>query len=169
MGRALSERSVRVMTGLIAIVFLVSTGVFAIKAATGSLDSVYHLQASFTSAGQGLQRDSDVKIRGVNVGRVTKVKLVQGKAVVTLEIKSGERIPTAASATIRPKTLFGEKFVDVDPGKQEATGPYLKGGERIRHTLGGFELEEVLAEAYPILKAVDPAELATVLDTLAQG
>src|SRR5207244_9525100 len=89
--------------------------------------------------------------------------------VATMEIKSGERIPTDASATIRPKTLFGEKFVDVDPGKQEATGPYLKGGDRIRHTLGGFELEEVLAEAYPILKAVDPAELATVLDTLAAG
>src|SRR5436305_1868955 len=128
MRRGVSERTVRVMTGLIAIVFLAASGVFGIKAATGSLASVYHLQAGFSAAGQGLQRDSDVKIRGVNVGRVTKVKLVNGRAQVTLEIKGGEKVPKEASATIRPKTLFGEKFVDIEPAEEQASVPILYHG-----------------------------------------
>ena len=165
----LSERATRIMTGLITVTFLGAAVVFGVKAATGSLDAVYHVKGTFTAAGQGLIRDSDVKIRGVNVGRVTKVRLRNGRAVVTMEIHRGEKIPTDAKATIRPKTLFGEKFVDIDPGEKEAHGPYLANNDTIKHTLGGFELERVLAEAYPILKAVDPAELAVVLDTLAGG
>jgi len=155
------------MTGLITLVFLAGGGIFAVRAATGGLAPVYHVQAKFSAAGQGLIRDSDVKINGVNVGRVTKVKLDHGRALVTLEIHKGDRIPRDAQATIRPKTLFGEKFVDIDPGEEETTGPFLADGDRITHTLGGFELERVLAETYPILKAVAPAELAVIVDTLA--
>jgi len=57
------------MTGLITLVFLAGGGIFAVRAATGGLAPVYHVQARFSAAGQGLIRDSDVKINGVNVGR----------------------------------------------------------------------------------------------------
>ncbi|MES4792137.1 MAG: hypothetical protein C4321_03400, partial [Chloroflexota bacterium] len=163
----MTERTVRIMTALVATTFGVAAVVLGVKVATGTLRPVYHLRATFSAAGQGLIRDSDVKIHGVNIGRVTRVRLVGGRAEVTLEIRKGERIPVDASATIRPKTLFGEKFVDIDPGPRETTGPFLGDNGRIRHTLGGFELERVLSEAFPILKAIDPAELAVVLDTLA--
>ena len=166
MGR-LTERTVRIMTGLVTLVFLAAGGTFAVRAATGGLRPVYHIDGLFSAAGQGLIRDSDVKINGVNIGRVTKVKLHEGRALVTMEIREGQRIPVEAQATIRPKTLFGEKFVDIDPGEHETTGPFLADGERLRNTLGGFELERVLADTYPILQAIDPAELAVVLDTLA--
>jgi ABC-type transporter Mla subunit MlaD len=36
-------------------------------------------------------------------------------------------------------------------------------------TAGGFELEQVLSEAYPILRAVDPQELFTIVHTLAEA
>ena len=165
----LSERGVRIMTGLIALVFLVATGTFAVKAATGSLRPVYHLTATFSSAGQGLIRDSDVKIHGVPIGRVTKVHLVEGRARVTMEIHDDQRIPVGSKATIRPKTLFGEKFIDIDPGDKERSGPFLSNGDEVKDTLGGFELERVLADAFPILKAIDPAELTVIIDTLAGG
>jgi phospholipid/cholesterol/gamma-HCH transport system substrate-binding protein len=164
-----SERTVRVMTGLVAIVFGAGAVTFGVKVAGGALRPVYHLHATFSAAGQGLARDSDVKVHGVNIGRVTKVALARGRAEVTMEIRRGERIPVDARATIRPKTLFGEKFVDIDPGPREVSGPFLPAGGRITRTLAGFELERVLADAYPILQAVDPAELAVILDTLAEG
>ncbi|MDX6232476.1 MAG: phospholipid/cholesterol/gamma-HCH transport system substrate-binding protein, partial [Nocardioidaceae bacterium] len=135
----------------------------------GSLRDVYHLDASFASAGQGLITQSDVKVHGVNIGRVNGVKLREGRALVRLEIDSDEKIPVDAKATIRPKTLFGEKFVDIAPGDQEASGPYLSGGDEIEHTLGGFELEKVLTDAYPLLQALDPAELVVVVDELAKS
>jgi phospholipid/cholesterol/gamma-HCH transport system substrate-binding protein len=86
-----------------------------------------------------------------------------------MKIEKREKVPVDAAATIRPKTLFGEKFVDIDPGPNEGHGPFLKNGDVIRKTVGGFELERVLNDLYPILKAIRPEELTVVLDTLAQG
>src|SRR5207302_6129529 len=61
------------------------------------------------------------------------------------------------------------KFVDIEPGPDETHGPFLRNHGVISRTVGGSELERVLASLYPILKAINPDELAVVLDTLAQG
>lgn len=165
----MNERRFRIAAGLIAMLFLTSSTYFGVKVAVGALKPRYQLEASFTSAGQGLQSESDVKIHGVDVGRVKKVRLRDGKALVRLDIDKDERIPVGATATIRPKTLFGEKFVDIDPGPNEAGGPFLGDEDVIDKTVGGFELEKVLSRLYPVLQAVQPEELAVILDTLAEG
>jgi phospholipid/cholesterol/gamma-HCH transport system substrate-binding protein len=166
---AVTLRRQHVLTGAIALVLLASSITIGVKGAFGAFDGGYELTGSFDAAGQGLLPGSDVKVRGVNIGEVRSIRLVDGAALVTLRIKDGERVPEEASAVIRPKTLFGEKFVDVDPGPAEESGPFLADGDEIANTLGGFELETVLSDIYPILKAIDPAELTTVLGELADG
>ena len=165
----LTDRRRHMLTGAIAIVVLVAAMTVGIKGAFGAFKGGYELVGRFDSAGQGLLPGSDIKIRGVNVGEVKSIALVDGEARVKLRLHPGERIPTGVTATIRPKTLFGEKFIDLDPGDHEADGPFLADGEEIEHTVGGFELEQVLGDLYPLLKAIDPAELATVMGELADG
>lgn len=165
----MSERRLRIGAGLTALLFLAASSVLGVKVATGALKPRYQVEATFDTAGQGLQRDSDVKVHGVNIGRVQKVTLHEGRALVRMDIDKDERIPRAASATIRPKTLFGEKFVDIDPGAGETTGPFVADEGTIEKTIGGFELEKVLNRLYPILQAVEPEKLAVILDTLAEG
>lgn len=165
----MSERAVRIMTGLVALTLFGSLTVFGVYLGAGKLSPKYHLHGKFSAAGQGLQNGSDVKIHGINVGQVTTVHLVDGEAQVNMALHDGEKVPTDASATIRPKTLFGEKFVDIDPGPHEASGPFLKNNGFIKQTTGGFELEQVLTDAYPILKAIRPEDVTTLLDTLAQS
>jgi phospholipid/cholesterol/gamma-HCH transport system substrate-binding protein len=165
----ISQRQQHILTGAIAIVLAVALMTVGIKGAFGAFKGGYELVGSFDAAGQGLLPGSDVKIRGVNVGEVKGIRLVDGRAEVTLRMDSSEEIPVDATATIRPKTLFGEKFVDIEPGPNEERGPYLEDGEEIRDTLGGFELEAVLTDLYPVLQAVDPADLTTVLAELAEG
>ena len=157
------------MTGLIALTLFGSLTVFGVYLGAGKLSPKYYLHARFTAAGQGLENGSDVKIHGINVGQVTTVHLVNGEAQVNMFLHSGQKVPTNASATIRPKTLFGEKFVDIDPGPNEATGPFLKNNGSIAQTTGGFELEQVLSDLYPILQAVRPEDITTLLDTLANA
>jgi phospholipid/cholesterol/gamma-HCH transport system substrate-binding protein len=164
-----SERIVRIMTGLISLVFFGAATVLGVYLGAGKFSPKYHLRARFTAAGQGLQTGSDVKVHGVNVGQVTTVHLVQGEAEVHMALHQGQKVPAASTATIRPKTLFGEKFVDIDPGANEANGPFLKNNGVIKKTVGGFELEQVLTDAYPILRAVQPDELTTLLDSLANA
>src|SRR5438105_5602165 len=157
------------MTGLVALTLFASLTVFGVYLGSGKLSPKYRLRARFTTAGQGLQNGSDVKIHGINVGLVTTVHLVNGEAEVHMALHQGENVPTNSSATIRPKTLFGEKFVDIDPGPNEAKGPFLKNNGYIKQTTGGFELEQVLTDLYPILQAVRPEDITTLLDTLAQA
>ena len=165
----MSDRAFRIITGLVAVLLALAAVFFGIKASSGALAPKYRVVADFSDAGQGLQEKSDVKIHGVNVGKVKSVRLVQGQAEVSMDIESDQKVPTASKATIRPKTLFGEKFVDIDPGAAETSGPFLADHGRIKDTVGGFELERVLADAYPILKAIKPEDLLVVLDTLAQA
>lgn len=165
-----SERSYRIAVGLVTLLLLASLVVVAVKIRVGGDPrSFYQLNASFTAAGQGLLPGSDVKVRGVDVGRVRNIRLRDGRALVRLDIRKSQKVPQSASATIRPKTLFGEKFVDVDPGSGDGTGPYLGDEGVVTETVGGFELERVLADLYPVLKAVKPQDLTVVLDSLAQA
>jgi phospholipid/cholesterol/gamma-HCH transport system substrate-binding protein len=165
----MNDRTVRIMTGLITIVFSAGLIVFGVLVGSGKLAAKYRLSGTFSAAGQGLLPGSDVKVHGINIGQVTGVRLVDGRARVGMKIETEEKVPVDSSATIRPKTLFGEKFVDIDPGPNEARGPFLKNGGVIRKTVGGFELEKVLSDLYPVLRAVRPEELTVLLDTLAQG
>jgi phospholipid/cholesterol/gamma-HCH transport system substrate-binding protein len=59
-----------------------------------------------------------VRVAGVEVGRISDVKLEDGKAVVGLEIKPGYKslIREDATALLRPKTALKDMFVEVDPG-----------------------------------------------------
>lgn len=154
------------LAGIITVVILTGSVYVGVRAANGAFDPVYEVSASFDAAGQGLLPESDVKIHGVNIGEVTAVELVDGRALVKMRINDDERIPVESTATIRPKTLFGEKFVDIDPGEAETSGPFLDDGGRIANTVGGFELERILADLYPVLQAVDGDELATILSEL---
>jgi phospholipid/cholesterol/gamma-HCH transport system substrate-binding protein len=164
-----SERMRQAITGLVGITVAVSLATIGVQYSFGYYDDDYRLNGSFAAAGQGLQSGSDIKIRGVNIGKVAGVELRDGRAWVSMDIDGGEEVPRSAEAIVRPKTLFGEKFIDIVPGEGEASGPFYEPGEQIEKTLGGFELERVLADLYPILKAVDPAELVVVLGELADA
>jgi phospholipid/cholesterol/gamma-HCH transport system substrate-binding protein len=168
----LTPRRQNALTGLIAVTLIAGLVTLGVKFSFGAFSDGYRLTGSFAAAGQGLTKNSDVKERGVNIGHVTGIKLVRGRALITMFIDAGQKVPKSAQAVIRPKTLFGEKFVDIVPGKLEASkraSDFYRDGDRIDKTLGGIELEKVLAEAYPILKAINPDELATVINTLADA
>jgi phospholipid/cholesterol/gamma-HCH transport system substrate-binding protein len=166
-----ADRSVRVLTGLVAIVLFTGIAYFGVKWSNGDLRSVYYINASFDTAGQGLEAKSDVKIHGVTIGQVRKVTLRGDRALVRLEIKSGQRVPAQSRAVVQPKTLFGEKFVNIIPAgaTEESQGPFVPHGGTITNTVGGFELGDVLAAAYPLLKDLHPEDLTVTLDTLAQA
>jgi phospholipid/cholesterol/gamma-HCH transport system substrate-binding protein len=92
----------------------------------------YKLHATFRSA-NSLQPKSPVRIAGVDVGKVTKVKPLKlddgtGAATVTMEIeKKGLPIHKDAELKVRPRIfLEGNFFVDLQPGTPES--PTIKDG-----------------------------------------
>jgi phospholipid/cholesterol/gamma-HCH transport system substrate-binding protein len=79
--------------------------------------------AQAVQPGQG----QTVRVAGVEIGRIADVKLREGVAVVTLEIKPEYKdlIRQDATALLRPKTALKDMFVEVDPGRGK---PVPEGG-----------------------------------------
>ncbi len=120
------------------------------------------------TAGLQLPERADVKIRGVIVGQVNKMESVEDGAELELGIKPDKisSIPDNVTAAIVPKTLFGEKYVELnipsDPSSES-----LKAGDEIEKTKLPIEVERVLNDLYPLLRTVQPAELNYTLNALA--
>src|SRR5690242_10670238 len=66
-------------------------------------------------AGLQLLKGSDVKLRGVVVGDVESINSNGDGAIVKLRLdpRRVKKIPENVSARLIPKTVFGEKYVDL--------------------------------------------------------
>ncbi len=122
------------------------------------------------TAGLNLPEKADVKVRGVIVGQVMKVEAEGEGAALELGIKPDkiQAIPANVSAAILPKTLFGEKYIELNIPQDPASEP-LKDGDKIDQTKLPIEVEKVLNDLYPLLRTVQPAELNYTLNALANA
>lgn len=120
--------------------------------------------------GNQLQRSSDVKVRGLVVGEVRAIEHVGDGAQVQLALQPDQvgAIPANVSARLLPKTLFGERYVDLVIPDRPAHQP-LRAGDVIGQdrTSVAIELEQVFDDLLPLLRTVKPAELATTLNAMA--
>src|SRR5688572_8382849 len=119
---------IRVAFGLACSLAIAGVVVVALAVGQGAFDRGYELRATFPSSSQGLFTDggSAVKLRGVDVGEVRGIELRDdGRAEITLFIRDGVRVPDSALAAIEPLSIFGPKFIRIEPGANEGIGPYL--------------------------------------------
>lgn len=129
-----------------------------------------YLTADFGHSAQGLDDQSDVKVRGINVGKVSSVKLTQdGHVRVRIRLDRGIKAPVTSSAAIEPLSIFGPKFIDLRPGADEGAGPYLADGAAIAQTQDLQDLTDIATPTYKLLGSVAPHDLATLLHTFSQG
>jgi phospholipid/cholesterol/gamma-HCH transport system substrate-binding protein len=126
--------------------------------------------AVFDQAGQGLGTSSPVKVRGMHIGKVSGIELLEnGKARVTMTMNEGVKIPDTATASLEPESVFGPKFINLLPGEHETSGPYLRPGSQIAKVSNPRDLNDLLADANATLAALDPTEISVVVHTLAEA
>ncbi len=79
----------------------------------------------------GLKEKSDVRMAGVLVGKVARIRLVGGKAMVDIELTRDVALREGASASIQSLGMLGDKYVELIPGPIAASalpeGATLKG------------------------------------------
>jgi virulence factor Mce-like protein len=124
--------------------------------------------------GTQLGLGADVKMRGVIVGEVRGVSTTGNGAIIRLALQPAKAkvIPQGIVARILPKTLFGQKFVDlVIPPGLPAHEQSLHSGSVINedHSQNAIEVETVLDNILPVIDAVSPAQLNVTLTNLADA
>ena len=106
----------------------------------------YELRVDFQDAAS-LAEQADVRLAGVNIGKVGKKELNKGGAAtrVTLSIEPKYApLPDDTKAILRQKTLLGETYVELTPGS--AGGPKLADGGTLNRSQvePTVELDEIL-------------------------
>jgi phospholipid/cholesterol/gamma-HCH transport system substrate-binding protein len=165
-------RSVRLVAGLVGMVLLAGAVTLAVSYGRGYYDSRYEVSAVFPTSSQGLFTDggTDVKMRGLNVGTVSGVELLpDGRARIMLRLDAEVRVPASSTASIEPLSVFGPKFVRIEPGPDDGTVTYLGAGDEITSTRTATELTTIIAGATELLGAVEPGDVRAIVDAVSEG
>jgi phospholipid/cholesterol/gamma-HCH transport system substrate-binding protein len=140
MSRSLAETLLGAAVLAVAIGFVV----FAYTRSGVATASGYEVSAAFNRV-DGIANGSDVRIGGIKIGSVIERELdpVTFQAVLHMSIDESVELSVDSTAAVVSDGLLGGKFIDIQPGAEEAL---LAGGGRIGYTQSSLLLEELIAK-----------------------
>lgn len=127
-------------------------------------------KAAFTDV-TGLLPGDDIRVSGVQVGRVTSLAVEDGHALVTFQLESDVPVTTSATARVRYKNLLGQRYVALvlsGGGTPLAKGATIPLGQ----TQPALDLTVLFNGFKPLFKALSPDDvnkLATEIVATLQG
>jgi phospholipid/cholesterol/gamma-HCH transport system substrate-binding protein len=87
----------------------------------------YH---TFLSSVTGLKLGDSVRLAGVDVGKITGIKVLDGRVRLDFEVEKGTRLRTDSVASLRMTNLLGGQFLGVSFGTP--TAPILSAGAAVQ-------------------------------------
>jgi phospholipid/cholesterol/gamma-HCH transport system substrate-binding protein len=171
--RDATDRALLVRRALVALVVVALLGTLVLAWGRGMFADRVTVSAVVDDAGGALTVGSDVKSRGVILGEVTSITSTDGgvRIGMSLDGDQARKVPATVKARVIAATVFGTTSVDlVLPEGTSRTG-HLSAGQVIRQDRSSktLELQDSLDSTDRVLKAVDPAKLATTLTSIANA
>ncbi|MGW4846812.1 MlaD family protein [Nocardia brasiliensis] len=120
-------------------------------------------------ASGGLLPRSKVLLSGVEVGRVVSVTHVDRDVRVDFRVDGKYRIPVSSVVRVESLSGLGEPYLDFRPA--DGAGPYLVDGQTVRadKIVAPLSIPDVADKTTELLRQVDPAALAAIVDTFGQA
>jgi phospholipid/cholesterol/gamma-HCH transport system substrate-binding protein len=143
-------------------------GAFQLDAIASIGDPTY--RAAFRDA-SGLAPGNEVRVAGVRVGKVTDVDLARGDRGPYVRVRfrvdgSAVRLGRETGATIRIKTVLGQKYLALAPA---GGGRLPEGGQiPLERTASPFDVMDAVTGLAGTIEQVDSQQLAAAFGTLAQ-
>lgn len=129
------------------------------------------ITVEFARAGLNVRPGDEVRVRGVPVGTISSIDVDRETytARYTLSVDPDAPIAPLTTASLVPKTLFGDKYVELQGAPPDAE--HLDDGAHIplERTSAPSEVQEVLDRLEPVLAEVDPVTFANVIASTAEG
>ena len=111
-----------------------------------NLGDVTEYSASFDDV-SGISVGSDIKLAGVTIGRVKKLRLdsFSYTAEMVLEISSKIKLPSDSEIVITSESLLGGSYVSISPGGSDT---FLKENEKFLYTQSSLSLNNLLQKFF---------------------
>jgi phospholipid/cholesterol/gamma-HCH transport system substrate-binding protein len=121
--------------GIFVILGILLLAFFTIRVGRIAVREVGYRVYTYLESAAGLDKNSPVRIAGVEVGKVEEIVLEGSKAKVTLHLPMKVTIPAGSKVYVKSAGLLGEKYIEIAPGPGpeliKANGQVEEGGPSV--------------------------------------
>jgi phospholipid/cholesterol/gamma-HCH transport system substrate-binding protein len=155
-----------VKLGILWMVLLLFTVMIIVVFGQVRFDRTTGYSALFTNA-SGLRAGEFVRAAGVEVGKVSKVTLIDGdsRVLVDFAVESSLSLDQATTASVRYLNLIGDRYLELkrgDNGRLLAPGATIP----LEHTQPALDLDALIGGFRPLFKALDPDKVNKIAQSI---
>jgi phospholipid/cholesterol/gamma-HCH transport system substrate-binding protein len=161
--------------GIFSLVLLLFTVMIIVVFGQMRFDRTNGYSAEFTNV-SGLREGQFVRASGVEIGKVSSVRLVDGGRRARVDFNIDRSVPLYQSTTaqVRYLNLIGDRYLELKRGEGEGAERVLPPGGFIpvARTSPALDLDALIGGFKPLFRALDPDKvntIATALITVFQG
>lgn len=155
--------------GAFSLVLLMFTAVIVIVFGQIRFDRTSAYSAEFSNA-SGLRAGQFVRASGVEVGKVSKVQLIDGGQRVRVHFDVDRTLPLYQSTTaqIRYQDLIGNRYLELQRGQGEGADRVLPPGGFIplARTTPALDLDALIGGFKPLFRALDPDKVNNIAQSI---
>lgn len=155
-----------VKLGILWMVLLLFTVMIIVVFGQVRFDRTTGYSALFTNA-SGLRAGEFVRASGVEVGKVSKVTLIDGyrRVLVDFNVENLLSLDQATTASVRYLNLIGDRYLELkrgDSGRLLAPGATIP----VEHTAPALDLDALIGGFRPLFKALDPDKVNKIAQSI---
>jgi phospholipid/cholesterol/gamma-HCH transport system substrate-binding protein len=155
--------------GIVSLVLLLITVSIVVVFGQMRFNRTNSYSAEFSNA-TGLKDGQFVRASGVEIGKVKKVRLVDGGTRVRVDFAIDRSIPLYQSTTaqIRYLDLFANRYLELKRGEGEGADRVLPPGGFIplSRTSPALDLDALIGGFRPLFRALDPEKVNTIASAI---
>ncbi|MGW4769287.1 MCE family protein [Nocardia sp. NPDC004278] len=155
------------LAGLGMVLALVAIGSVAMVMFFGGFTKTVTVTVDAPRSGLVLDPDAKVKIRGVEIGRVSEIEQTNNGARLTLAMDPEllKMVPSNAAVDIKSTTVFGAKYINFIVPEQ-ASSTSLKPGATVTAQSVTVEFNTLFQHLTDVLQKIEPEKLNATLSAL---
>ncbi|KUI32835.1 mammalian cell entry protein [Mycobacterium sp. IS-1496] len=158
--------------GAFSLVLLLFTAIIIVVFGQMRFDRTTGYSAIFTNS-SGLRPGQFVRASGVEVGKVSKIELIEGGSRVKVDFKVDRSLPLfdESTASVRYLNLIGDRYLELKRGDSDRKMP-AGGTIPVERTEPALDLDALIGGFRPLFRALDPEKvnnIARSIITVFQG
>ncbi|HTX97857.1 MAG TPA: virulence factor Mce family protein [Mycobacterium sp.] len=155
--------------GIVSLVLLLITISIVVVFGQMRFNSTNSYSAEFKNA-SGLKDGQFVRASGVEIGKVKKVRLIEGgrRVLVDFTVDRSVSLYQSTTAQIRYLNLFADRYLELKRGEGEGADRILPPGGLIppSRTSPALDLDALLGGFKPLFRALDPEKVNTIASAI---